>query len=237
MKDPKPSIDARTVLAFLVTIVSIAGVIWLSIVIIQTADATITDRAQTVFNAVLPLLGTWVGTILAFYFAKDNFEAASRSTERLVRMTPQDQLQSTPVMAAMVSKNRMFFKDDPAAKLVDVLAELTDKEMKRLPVLDTAGLVASLVYREGLIDYLYRVKGGSTEEERKNLTLQNLLSDSPDLQRPFAVIGEGENLAKAKEAMEKIPNCRDVFVTKSGNRSDVVVGLLTDVDIAKYARV
>jgi hypothetical protein len=34
----------------------------------------------TVFNTLVPLFGTWVGTVIAFYFAKENFSAATQST-------------------------------------------------------------------------------------------------------------------------------------------------------------
>jgi uncharacterized Tic20 family protein len=35
--------------------------------------------------SILPLLGAWVGTIIAFYFARDNFDAATRNTSALLR--------------------------------------------------------------------------------------------------------------------------------------------------------
>lgn len=38
-----------------------------------------------VFTAILPLLGTWVGAVLAFYFSQDNLQAASTTTLNAVR--------------------------------------------------------------------------------------------------------------------------------------------------------
>lgn len=43
------------------------------------------DKAATsrlVLTSVLPVLGTWVGTVLASYFARENFEAAISSLAR-----------------------------------------------------------------------------------------------------------------------------------------------------------
>src|SRR5205807_7605252 len=65
--------------------------------------ATATSRAETtrlVFTAVLPLLGTWVGTVLAFYFARENLQDATESTLRLTeRGDPR-----TPVQQAMIPR-------------------------------------------------------------------------------------------------------------------------------------
>jgi len=39
---------------------------------------------KTAFTAIIGLDGTWVGAVLAFYFSKENFDAASASTQKLV---------------------------------------------------------------------------------------------------------------------------------------------------------
>jgi hypothetical protein len=57
-------------LAIGVTIISIAAVTLLARIIISRGTDT---AAENVLNSVLPLLGTWVGTILAYYFSKENF--------------------------------------------------------------------------------------------------------------------------------------------------------------------
>jgi hypothetical protein len=38
-----------------------------------------TEATRLVFTSVLPLLGTWVGTVLAFYFARENLRTATES--------------------------------------------------------------------------------------------------------------------------------------------------------------
>src|ERR1700730_8315375 len=85
----------RFLLALLVTGISILAVTVLAaVIIVRKHDA---DAPQNVMNSVLPLLGTWVGTILAYYFSKENFEAATQSVTALAKqLTPQQKLQSTP---------------------------------------------------------------------------------------------------------------------------------------------
>jgi hypothetical protein len=95
-------VDARTLLAFGITTAAVLGITILSWVTIATADAAANGRAQNVLNAVLPLFGTWVGTVLAYYFARENFEAASNSTSQLVsQLTPDEKLRSIPVASVM----------------------------------------------------------------------------------------------------------------------------------------
>ena len=47
----------------------IAGAIWVK----EYFKAT----TQLLFSSLLPLFGSWVGTVLAYYFSKDNYEAAA----------------------------------------------------------------------------------------------------------------------------------------------------------------
>jgi len=50
--------DARTGLALGITTTAIIGITILSLVVVANSDAGVIDRAQNVFNAVLPLFGT-----------------------------------------------------------------------------------------------------------------------------------------------------------------------------------
>ena len=57
----KSRFDARTVLAFGITLTAVLGITALSLAIIlstDTADGGLSDKAQNVLNAVLPLFGT-----------------------------------------------------------------------------------------------------------------------------------------------------------------------------------
>src|SRR5436309_3092423 len=62
---------------------SIVGIVIASTVALIAAGSNRPETSRLVFSSVLPLLGTWVGTVLAFYFARDNLEAATQSTLQL----------------------------------------------------------------------------------------------------------------------------------------------------------
>jgi len=225
---------SRRWLAFGLTGFAVLNVAILSIVII-VADAK-SEKAQLVLSAVLPLIGTWVGTVLAFYFSKDNFESSAQyALEFAQSVTPQQQLRSTSVASAMVPLSRLYYKTDKAESLKAILVELDARDLKRLPILDSAGLPVALVYKEDILDFLFRSTPGYTVTEQNEKSLGDLLITKVNSPRPFALIAETGNLADAKEAMDLIVGCRDVFVTKSGKKDDKVVGLLTNVDISKYS--
>src|SRR5688500_3297632 len=75
------------------------------------------EMARLVFASAVPLVGTWVGTVLAFYFARENLEAASASqraatasTLSLVgRLAP-----TTPVTAIMIPVSQIDPKETVA---------------------------------------------------------------------------------------------------------------------------
>ena len=176
--------DARTILAFGITVAAVIG-----ISILAWASITNTDpneaRAQNVLNAVLPLFGAWVGTVLAYYFSRENFEAAANSTQQLVRqLTPEERLRSTRVVDVMI-KN-IYSKNDLSAKVNDVLNDLEQKGVKRLPILKTSGVLEALVFVEGIQTYLLSL----SEADRLTKTLDHLLKENVTAKQPSAFVGE-----------------------------------------------
>ncbi|MBV8376475.1 MAG: hypothetical protein JO279_05670 [Verrucomicrobia bacterium] len=96
--------QSRQVLTFVVVCVSIIGVLALACVVIFSNNTPTTqlDTAKFVFGAVLPLLASWVGTILAYYFSKENFALATQSVSALAStITGADRLQSISVRDKM----------------------------------------------------------------------------------------------------------------------------------------
>lgn len=180
----------------------------------------------------MPLFRTWVGTVLAYYFSRENFESAADKTERLIRqITPEERLASMPVTDVMTRD--VFSVSDLGTKVQEVLKQLEDKKFKRLPILQTTGVFQALLYREGLASYLV----GVPQSEQAGKTLANLLEERPELNQTPAFVSDRSTLAGARDAMDRIDDCKVVLVTKSGDAADPVLGLLTNTDIAKHARI
>ena len=142
-------IDARNRenIAFGVLIASIVAILLVSATaIFSTTDAK--ERSlvsQRVMDSTLPLYGTWVGTILAFYFSRNAFEAASSTTDR--NATVFQQVRSDLVSAAppdnklanislkSLANGLVFSQDNLNNPLEDVLKDLVTADgQKTSPV-------------------------------------------------------------------------------------------------------
>src|SRR2546421_6023138 len=56
------------------------------------------DMAKYILATILPVVAGWVGTVLAFYYGKENFEAGTRSVATAANvLTSKDKLASTSV--------------------------------------------------------------------------------------------------------------------------------------------
>lgn len=237
--------STRFWLAIGVMVLSIVSVAILSIVIIHTAEGKDkSDIGMRIFGSVLPLLGTWVGTILAYYFSKENFEAATKSVTDLAKqITPQEKLKSTPVTQKMITRGDMLCKNLPASglKLVDLLDELEQKKKgNRIPILGDKGEAAFILHRSIIDKFLAGLARTEKSPEIATLTVQNLLDQDADLKRmalAFGVVEQDASLADAAEVMNGIVDCQDVFVTPTGAKSEAVLGWITNVIIQDNAKV
>ncbi len=88
-KDPNSS--RRHALAYVVLIFSAISITMLAIYTIAKEPS----EAKNIFNVVLPVFSSWVGTILAFYFGRESFESANQQVRELVeKLDPEERAQS-----------------------------------------------------------------------------------------------------------------------------------------------
>jgi len=84
LNEPSKS-SFRDKMGVIMIILSIGLLITLTILSIRVINSPDTTEKfkdiKDLFGMLLPLIGTWVGTVLAYYFSKDNFEAASKTDE------------------------------------------------------------------------------------------------------------------------------------------------------------
>jgi flagellar biosynthesis protein FliQ len=234
---------SRDVLALGMTTVSIVGIIVLCVAIFRyfTDIDKYADKIMTIFTSVLALVGSWVGTILAFYFSKENFESATRNVTALVnQVSPQEKLKSILIKDKMTPKDKMFFVKLPAAgnKLVDMLNNLElSKRGSRIPVLTDKEFPANIVHKSTIVEFLFDKGKIQPPPDLTTFTLQDLLNDAEAnrLANNFAVIREDGTLADAKAAMDSKPGCQDVFITKGGTKDEPLTGWLTNNTIAESA--
>lgn len=235
--DPKSSsadTETRTKLARLIVLLGIGGVVVVSGVAILAAD----DRSATsqlVFTAVLPLLGTWVGTVLAFYFARENLAAATDSALALQGRAEK----TTKVSSVMIPEAQFIAYDLGTTDTAEVieLAQLYTKMQevnppsRRLPVRDASGAVLYAIHDSTLTAFAESV-GQTTSTLDK--TLGDLLADGEYKQFVTALgfVSENATVSEARKVMGTTKFCNDVFVTQSGKPEDRAVGWLTNTLLA-----
>ena len=235
----------RSVLTFVVVCISITGIFILSWIVLKAKNDLPT--AQFVFGAVLPLLASWIGTIMAFYFSKDNFQAANQAvTDMTKAMTAMDRLKSIPVAGKMRSlkdiKSAVVKQGDEAKnKLVDLFKTFDGYE--RMLILAEDKSVRYLIYRAMADKFLSQrlLNPPAGAGAPTDLTLKDLLdspvNESKIFENSFVFVAQDATLADAKLKMDALKNCNDVFVTKTGNRTEPLLGWITDNTIAENSKV
>jgi hypothetical protein len=217
----------------------------ISLIAASRAGATqFQQTSQLVFNSLLPLLGTWVGTVLAYYFSRKNFESASNSVERMVTLTVEQKLGQLSVEKEMLRLPTITLHQIPAGNSAEHVAirDLTAKlggKITRIPIVDSNGVVLYIVHQSVLYKFLAeQALQGKTPDEIKQLTLQDLVDDAElkNWVSNIAYIDEKATVADAKLKMEQLTGCQDLIVTKTGAKSEPMLGWMTNVDIGRLSK-
>jgi hypothetical protein len=236
------------------------GIALVSIAVLATAaykqkdvDATLT----TVFNTLIPLFGTWVGTVLAFYFSSKNYEAAAKATKDLVQQFGDERLKQILVKDAWIPVSAIDAitvekGQENTQKFSEIRAKLSSK-VSRVPIWNANKVVRFVIHEsvifeflaaqaENQVNALKAAQPGQQPPAVAEPTLQDFLNyksdGSPmhDIVSKIAWVAQTATLADAKAKMEGKPDCQDVFVTSTGSDEEAVLGWITNADLAKRAR-
>ncbi|MGG7054847.1 hypothetical protein [Nitrosomonas sp. ANs5] len=124
------------------------------VVAIYDQDA-LKEISQNVFNGLLPLFGAWVGAVLAFYFSKDNFQAASKSVRDTVReFNPQleklrrRQVKDVMVQISAIKRIKLGLKSGEEKLMITTLVDfLKEAAVSRIPVFDENNVVRYVLHQ------------------------------------------------------------------------------------------
>jgi hypothetical protein len=219
-----------------ISFVSLAGAAW-------SGSAQFAETSRYVFNALLPLLGTWVGTVLAYYFSRKNFESASQSVERMVNLTVEQKLGQMSGEKEMMRPGQITVYQIPAAKTPkDVpLKDLRSRfggRITRVPIVDSNNVIVFIVHQSGLFKFLAEKALEGKAADIDKLTLQDLVDDA-ELKNWVAnivYVSEQASVADAKDKMEQQAGCQDLIVTKTGSKTEPMLGWMTNVDIGRLSK-
>jgi hypothetical protein len=231
------------------TVILAIGAIVLAFYLIKCEDDT--DGAIEVlkytFASLVPLWATWLGTVLAYYFSKENFQAANESVSKLVSQVTsvKEKLQSIKATSVMIPLLKMVRKNCTTTQEInnftikEALEELKIKKRNRLPILENN--ILKYIIHASVFDRFVRnqiVAGKSFND----LTIADMAKSTDEivknsLEKGAAFIGIEANLLEAKKIMDDNTFCNDVFLTKTGSPTEEVLGWITDKTINENAKV
>lgn len=199
---------------------------------------------QYILGALLPLWGTWIGTILAYYFSKDNFEAANRHTMQIVdKLTSDKKLESVKSKDIMIPKEKLTYqtmsKTEDLSKFKlkeDCLDFLKKNNIKRIIILDEDAKAKYVIHRDLISFFISNCTLDGTKID--GFTLKDMYDKGgTEIQDTFKnsvkFLSIESNLLQAKNLLTQEKGCLDIFLTANGTADEPVIGWITNVTIAE----
>lgn len=196
------------------------------------------NNALTIFNITLPVFSSWVGTVLAFYFGRENFESANSQVRQMINKLSPEERAAAPIASIMRKADVTTHVKLPAA---DGEASLTVKDLRerlvgdvtRLPVVDPAMVPRYLIHGSSIDRYL---AGGGKDTD----TLAAFIADCAgkgtafDAGHGFILAAANDTIAAAKTRLAQVPSCQDIFITETGKPDQPLVGWVSNVRLSKF---
>jgi CBS domain-containing protein len=197
------------------------------------------DEAINIFNVILPVVASWVGTVLAFYFGRENFVAANEQVRELVQRLSPEQLAKSPVTSLMrsFSETRNLQipegKTDKDIKVSELLGKFDGKLVTRLPVVNTNNSPRYMIHESKVNKYL---AGDGKQDDALEAFIAAQKKDGVEfgINKGFVVVSEETTITEAKRKMEETPNCQDIFITKKGTPDEPLTGWISNMRLGKY---
>lgn len=225
---------ARNVLAYGTLIFSVSAIT------ILAAIAIISDSAKTmdIFHIILPVFASWVGTILAFYFGRENFEAANKQVRELVQqLTPEQRAKAlvTTIMRSLlnavhheISKGKV----EKDVKISELRAKISDN-VSRLPIIGADKKPRYTIHGSRIDKYI--ASGGKPDDTlEKFISTQKAAGIEYGLDKGFIIVSEQTTISAANRKIEDTPTRQDIFITKGGSSDEPLSGWISNLRMAKF---
>jgi hypothetical protein len=130
-------------------------------------------------------------------------------------------------------------KTEKDIKIANIYHKFSDM-ITRIPVFDHKNTVKYVIHQSLIFKYIAgeSVKKAESGETLKiaDITLEDFLNHPgirEIVQKSIAFVSKDATLTQAKEKMEQVKNCQDVFVTETGASNEPVIGWLLNTEISK----
>lgn len=247
--DPRSGTD-RSRLARLVVVGSFATILLMVGTLLAIAQlggsAQVASLAEKSFNIILPVLASWVGTVLAFFFSSQNNERTSNSLDKAIQVTSGvGGGKSAADVMLPLGKIRGVVNLDaekPGDLLLTELRRRFTGPLSGAESTAVAPVTRLLFVSAGAFRYIlhlatlnaFLASRASAEPEKG--TLQDLLADSSFLlqvSQLVVFVSATATLRDAKAAMDRVSGAQDIIVTATGNSSEPMIGWISNVDLTK----
>lgn len=215
-----------------------------------------------IFQSLLPVIATWIGTVIAFYFGTANFEAANKSVRALVDQitNSEDKLKATKITDKGVM--RLFadinYNTDLSGKeyteilvqkdLLDFIDANTSSNKKgdRVPIFDNKKSVRCIIHESTLNEFARKLslkKFETLVDKTLDVITLDELINSTDEEMKMKITKSAEFVSKtatlfdANEKMKSNKYCQDVFVTENGKAEEEIIGWITNNKIAEFCKI
>lgn len=213
--------------------------------VLRVFDDEFSSFAIQLIGLILPVIGTWVGTVLAFYFARENFEAAQIAFAR--EAMPQPKL-AVDAMLPIDSFAKFELPDELNERtefeektlIKDIRTQMHNKAVARALFIDAKGCVKYILHRDTIDRYIADKaelnQMGRIEDSQTVLqqSLSNFLQEKSDQNRTFRELAElfrsvsrDGSLRECKRMFDNDNLLQNVVVTNTGDKTERALGLIT----------
>jgi hypothetical protein len=153
--------------------------------------------------------------------------------------------EETSAKEIMLPINKISFYTIPSDKEpkdinLSEIYKLLNETVTRIPVLDENNILKYLIHQSIIYKFIFDKSVAASKEGKtfdlKALTLEDFLKHEGIKELvtdAIAFVSNDSTIKDAKEAMEAVENCQDVFVTETGSREEEILGWLTNVAVSK----
>lgn len=119
--------------------------------------------------------------------------------------------------------------------------DLMKGSITRLPVLDSNKVVKYIIHQSMLYKFFAdrSLNVNETTADPAEVSFEDFLNDGQIkelISESIVFISQKATMGEAKEKMEAVKNCQDVFVTENGKSTEPILGWLTNVEIGKHLK-
>ncbi|HEY8930836.1 MAG TPA: hypothetical protein VIM55_16645 [Mucilaginibacter sp.] len=217
----------------------------------DTDKGDVFTKYKDIIGIILPLLGTWLGTVLAYYFSQSNLDAASKNVNELVKAVGGDSKlkeikANDPDLMIPFSKIIAYSykgKEQMAGeKIKEILDFMTKNNVLRLPFIDNDKKLHYCIHRSIFDKFVSIESFRDPDAKPAAFTFAQFLTTDDDeikkyIEQGCGFVKESATAYDAKYLMDNSAFCQDVFITSTGAKDQPVIGWITDTKVLEKSRV